>query len=89
MPQVPHYGKLPLRNRGREERQCRITLSVVDAVGACESLIGVAFRLASHRVQFVALAQQGHPVEVVAPEVLLGYTVGKVCPVNFFVIHER
>lgn len=54
-------------------------MSVIDAVGgAGEGLIGVAFRLllaAGHRVQLVALAQQGHPVEVVAPEVLLGYTV--------------
>lgn len=53
-------------------------MSVIDAVGgAGEVLIGVAFRLllaAGHRVQFVALAQQGHSVEVVAPEVLLGYT---------------
>lgn len=62
----------------REKRQGRVTLSVVDAVGAGESLIGVAFRLAGHRVQLVALAQQGHPVEVVAPEVLLGYTVESV-----------
>lgn len=49
---------------------------MIDAIGAGERLIGVAFRLllAGHRVQLVTLAQQGHPVEVVAPEVLLGYT---------------
>lgn len=55
---------------------------MIDAVGgAGEGLIGVAFRLlllaAGHRVQLVALTQQGHPVEVIAPEVLLGYTVAR------------
>lgn len=51
---------------------------MIDAIGgAVERLIGVAFRLllTGHRVQLVALTQQGHPVEVVAPEVLLGYTI--------------
>lgn len=50
---------------------------MIDAVGAGERLIGVAFRLllAGHRVQLVALTQQGHPIEVVAPEVLFGYTM--------------
>jgi len=49
---------------------------MIDAIGAGERLIGVAFclLLAGHRVQFVALTQQGHPIEVVAPEVFLGYT---------------
>lgn len=49
---------------------------MIDAIGAGERLIGVAFRLllAGHRVQLVTLTQQGHPIEVVAPEVLLGYT---------------
>lgn len=50
---------------------------MIDAIGgAGERLIGVAFRLllAGHRVQLIALTQQGHPIEVVAPEVLLGYT---------------
>lgn len=48
---------------------------MIDAVGAGERLIGVAFRLllAGHRVQLIALTQQGHPIEVVAPEVLLRY----------------
>lgn len=53
---------------------------MIDAVGGGESLIGIAFRLllaAGHRVQLVPLTQQGHPVEVVAPEVLLGYTVAR------------
>lgn len=50
---------------------------MIDAIGgAGERLIGVAFLLllAGHRVQLVALTQQGHPIEVVAPEVLFGYT---------------
>lgn len=49
---------------------------MIDAIGAGERLIRVAFRLllTSHRVQLVTLTQQGHPIEVVAPEVLLGYT---------------
>ena len=39
---------------------------------------GIALRrlLAGQRVQLVALAQQGDSVEVVAPEVLLGYPAG-------------
>lgn len=46
-----------LRNREKMKQRKRITLSMIDAVGAGERLIGVAFRLllASHRVQLVAL----------------------------------
>lgn len=77
MPTSAHYAVL--RNREKKMKQTkRITLSMIDAVGgAVERLIGVAFLLllTGHRVQLVALTQQGHSVEVVTPEVLLGYTI--------------
>jgi len=47
---------------------------MIDAIGAGERLIAFRLLLAGHRVQLVALTQQGHPIEVVAPEILLGYT---------------
>jgi len=66
----------PFYKEKKIKQSKRITLSMIDAIGAGERLIGVAFclLLTGHRVQFVALTQQGHPIEVVAPEILLGYT---------------
>jgi len=77
MPTSAYYANRSTRTEKKMKQKKRITLSMIDTIGGGERLIGIAFLLllAGHRVQLVALTQQGHPIEVVAPEVLLGYTV--------------